>query len=50
VAACSLFVMADNAPAIQLYTRMGFVPEPCPEPLPFEGTLYLVADADKLRV
>ncbi|HPC59968.1 MAG TPA: GNAT family N-acetyltransferase [Verrucomicrobiota bacterium] len=50
VSACSLFVMADNAPAIRLYTRMGFVPQPYPEPLPFEGTLYLVAAADKLRV
>lgn len=46
---CSLFVLADNAPALALYRKMGFVPEPYPGDdmdLDSGSMLYMVTQAD----
>jgi ribosomal protein S18 acetylase RimI-like enzyme len=44
---CSLFVVAENAPALRLYTRLGFVAVPYPEKTPcVEGHIYMVAPAE----
>lgn len=41
---CSLFVLADNEPALRLYKRLGFVARPYPEPGPaYDPYLYMVA-------
>lgn len=46
---CSLFVLADNAPARQLYRRLGFAEVAYPEPSSMlEGSLYMVAPLDQL--
>jgi ribosomal protein S18 acetylase RimI-like enzyme len=45
----SLFVIADNAPAIRLYERLGFAPAVYPEDDPDVRTyLYMVAAARAL--
>lgn len=44
--ACSLFVLADNAPALRLYRRLGFVVETYPDPMPgLDDALFMVATA-----
>ena len=44
VDACSLFVLPSNERAARLYSRLGFVAQPYPEPAPlFEGCTYMVA-------
>jgi ribosomal protein S18 acetylase RimI-like enzyme len=44
--ACSLFVLASNAPALRLYERLGFVHARWPDDAsPLEGGLYMVRDA-----
>lgn len=47
---CSLFVLADNAPAVRLYERLGFVravyPENDPDVAPFN---YMVAPLERLE-
>ncbi len=46
---CSLFVLADNAPACRLYRRLGFEPAPFPEETPpWEGCLYMIVSAHAL--
>jgi ribosomal protein S18 acetylase RimI-like enzyme len=41
---CSLFVLPGNEPAQRLYSRLGFVVRPYPEPAPaFDGCIYMVA-------
>lgn len=47
---CSLFVMADNAPAVRLYEKLGFVRTEYPEPDP-DATLYeyMVAPLERLE-
>jgi ribosomal protein S18 acetylase RimI-like enzyme len=45
----SLFVLAANASARQLYGRLGFAEAPYPEPASMlEGSLYMVATLDQL--
>lgn len=45
----SLFVLAGNASARQLYGRLGFTEAPYPEPTSIlEGILYMVATLDQL--
>jgi ribosomal protein S18 acetylase RimI-like enzyme len=45
----SLFVLAGNASARQLYRRLGFAEMPYPEPASMlEGSLYMVATLDQL--
>jgi ribosomal protein S18 acetylase RimI-like enzyme len=45
----SLFVLAGNASARQLYRRLGFSESPYPEPASMlEGSLYMVATLDQL--
>jgi ribosomal protein S18 acetylase RimI-like enzyme len=46
---CSLFVLAGNVSALQLYRRLGFAEVPYPEPSSMlEGSLYMVASLDQL--
>jgi len=41
---CSLFVMADNVPALRLYAKLGFVQAPYPEGAPvLEDCSYMIA-------
>lgn len=50
VAECSLFVVPDNAPAIGLYERLGFVPAEYPEDDPdVRAFVYMVLAAGMLR-
>ena len=47
---CSLFVLAGNAPALQLYRRLGFMEVTYPEPTSMvNGILYMVATLERLR-
>ena len=51
VSHCSLFVLADNAPAIRLYSRLGFVPAPFPEGAPpLEGGVYMFVAVEEMAV
>ena len=47
---CSLFVLASNASALQLYRRLGFAEAPYAEPASMlEGSLYMVATLEQVR-
>lgn len=49
VGECSLFVVADNTPAMRLYRRLGFVETPYPEDDPSVTSLvYMVVAATRL--
>ncbi|MCP3958841.1 MAG: GNAT family N-acetyltransferase [bacterium] len=43
---CSLFVMADNTPAVRLYEKLGFVTMPYPGDFSLPGTVYMVAPGE----
>lgn len=45
VAEASLFVLSDNAHAMKLYQRMGFVETPYPKPIPLANCLYMIKPA-----
>ncbi len=48
---CSLFVAADNAPAIRLYQKLGFEKVPYPEDDPsVTAFVYMAVSAVKLRI
>lgn len=42
VSSCSLFVMADNKPAIQAYTKLGFKFADYPTPKVIDNCLYML--------
>lgn len=46
---CSLFVLAGNSSALQLYRRLGFEAVTCPEPSStLDGSIYMVAPLERL--
>ena len=45
---CSLFVMVDNAPAVRLYEKHGFVTVPYPGDFEIAGSVYMVAPLDRV--
>lgn len=45
---CSLFVLADNAPALRLYSRVGFTQQPYPGQMPLAECIYMAASLEEV--